>query len=351
MARVRTNDLDYLTARLHARRSRMAEGARLDPLCRIPSVPEFCHALFPGAEMPVADAQRRLVLDLIRELSACLAHVDAEGNALVGWMLVRFQVENAKVLLRGFLNHSPWEALQPHLVSLPPELELDAPALARVESIEEFIGHLPAGAPRSRLGQAASRQRNDLRPFFLEAALDSGYLHELLARAERIGGEKGQVIQALVFQEAGMFQLMLGVRGRFHYGLPADALQSLSVIGAGRSDQWFRALLAAPDVLAAARCALGHALDELPPERKTGGPATANPASVETLAWNRLLRLANHAFRRSHVGLGAVAGYVGLRRVEVANLITISEGIRAGLDAEKLRARLIPRTALEGPDV
>jgi vacuolar-type H+-ATPase subunit C/Vma6 len=49
--------------------------------------------------------------------------------------------------------------------------------------------------------------------------------------------------------------------------------------------------------------------------------------------------------------LGAIIGYMGLRRVEVANLITISEGIYSGLTAENIRGRLIPRTDVEGTHV
>ena len=48
------------------------------------------------------------------------------------------------------------------------------------------------------------------------------------------------------------------------------------------------------------------------------------------------------------MGLAAVVGYVGIRHVEVANLITLSEGIVAGIAPETLRARLLPRIDLEG---
>jgi len=346
MARGMTNDLDYLATRLHARRSRMAEGVRLDSLCRCRSVSEFCHTLYPGDDMPAADFQRRLVQDLIQELSGCLKHLDGEGSDLVGWMLVRFQLENIKVLMRGFLGRTPFEELQRHLVSLPHSLELDTPALARVESIEDFIELLPAGAPRNRLSEVAGSHRDEPRPFFLEAALDSGFFHELLARTRRITDTDSEVIKSLIFQEANIFQLMLGVRGKFHYDRPPESLRPLRVAGGG-SDEWFNALLAAPDILAAAKCVVGRVLDELPPERATGESATADPAALEALAWKRFLRLANSAFRRSHMGLGAVVGYAGIRRVEVANLITLSEGIRAGMEPEKLRARLIPRTDLE----
>ena len=69
--------------------------------------------------------------------------------------------------------------------------------------------------------------------------------------------------------------------------------------------------------------------------------------ALEALAWKRFQRLANGAFRRDHMGLGAVVGYAGLRRVETANLITLSEGIRTGMTAEAIRARLVPRKELE----
>ena len=69
------------------------------------------------------------------------------------------------------------------------------------------------------------------------------------------------------------------------------------------------------------------------------------------LPWKRFLRLANLAFRQSHIGLGAIVGYTGIRRIEVANLITISEGIRKGMAPETIRARLITHTGEDGAHV
>ena len=93
-------------------------------------------------------------------------------------------------------------------------------------------------------------------------------------------------------------------------------------------------MLAAPDISTAAKLGLGHCFDEWPVGTATNETSTAtNPAILESLAWRRFLRLANGAFRGSHMGLGAVVGYLEIRRVEVANLITLSEGIRTGVAA------------------
>lgn len=348
MTRASSNDLDYLATRLHARRSRMAEKARLDGLCHLRSLPELGRAVFRGSEFSVTtDFQRRLVQDLAAEMSWCLKHLEADDQDFIAWLQVRFQVENIKTLLRGFLNHTPLETLQPRLVQLPSGLTLEAAALLAAKSLEEFVGRLPAGSPRSRLHAVAASQREPP-PFLLEAALDAGYFQELLARNNRLGGGELEIVKPLVCQEANLFQFLLVVRGRFNFGLTAETLLPLRVSNGGEVVEWFRAVLSAPDILAAAKCVVGIVIDSLPAAgRSAGEQATVDISVIESLAWQRCLRLANLTFRRSHMGVGAVVGYFGVRRMEIANLITLSESIRLGVDEHAIRARMMPRTDLE----
>jgi vacuolar-type H+-ATPase subunit C/Vma6 len=376
MTRASSNDLDYLATRLHARRSRMAEGERLDELCRARSVPDLGRAIFPGAEISaVKDFQRRLAQALAGEISGCLKHLGADDQDFIAWLLARFQVENVKILLRGFLTRTPLADLQPRLVSLPADLALAAPALLAAKSLDGFAELLPAGRPRSRL-RAVLAGPGKPQPFLLEAALDAGYFQELLARNSRLSGGESEIVKPLVSQETNLFQFLLVVRGRFHFGLTAETLLPLCVSGQGGVG-WLNTVLSAPDVLSAAKAVVGIVIDGLPrgvgevqsPKSKVEGrsgqgvrtldfgPGTLDSraaieiSTVETLAWQRYLRLANSAFRRSHNGVGAVAGYFGVRRLEVANLITLSESIRLGADERQTRARLLPRNDLEAAHV
>lgn len=335
-----TNNLDYLATRLHARRSRMAEAERLDVLCHIRTLPELSRAVRLDTDyQAVAEFQRRLVQELVQELAGCVRHVGGAGGEVFAWILARFQVENMKTLLRGFLNQTAPEVLQEHLVTLPEGLALDVKGLATAKSLEDFVARLPPGTPRQRLNEAVATHRDQPQPFFLEAALDCGYFQELLAKIRQLSGEDQAVVRALALQEANFFQFMLAVRGRFHFDLPADGLLALRLPGI--FDDWFKILLTAPDLPAAAKASVGIVFDELPAE------PGSDEAALEALAWKRFLRLANGTFRRDHMGLGAVIGYAGLRRVETANLITLSEGIRTGLTTEAIRARLVPRKVLE----
>ena len=338
------NDLDYLATRLHARRSRMAEGERLDALCNIRTIPELGRAIRLDTEyLAAAEFQRRLVQDMVQELAGCVKHIGGAGGAVFAWMLARLQVENMKVLVRGYVNRISPEDLQKHLVPLPESLALDVQRLVTAGSQENFVELLPPGTPRQRLSEAVAAHRDHPQPFFLEAALDCGYFQELLAKTRQLSGEDQGIVRPLVLQEANFFQFMLAVRGRFHYDLPSDALLAFHLPGI--SDGWFKALLTAPDMRVAAKSSIGIVFDEVPAERGF------SELALEALAWKRFLRLANAAFRRDHMGLGAVIGYAGLRRVETANLITLSEGIRTGMAAEAIRARLVPRTDLEEANV
>jgi len=349
MSRARINDLDYLAARLHGRRSRLAEAERLEGLCRLPDLPELGRAVYPEAEFHAAgDFQRRLAQDLVGELAGFLEHLEGPGADLVAWMLVRFQVENIKVLLRGLMRRAPLEIPEGYLVSVPQGLPVKVQALRTAHSLQEFTGLLPAGALRQSLRKALGVYHDQPRPFFLEGALDRSYFQELLARTERLSGEDKELIQPIMLQEVDAFHLLLAVRGVFHYGLKPELLLPLHVCGSGIGKERFRAMLAAPDVPAAAALAVGRAIDAMPVERGSGeAPAKVDASGLETLAWKRFLRLSCRAFRRSHMGLGAVIGYVGIRRVEVANLITLSEEIVSGTPAETRFARLIPRKDLE----
>jgi vacuolar-type H+-ATPase subunit C/Vma6 len=327
----------------------MAEAERLDALCALHSLPELAQAIHseggPDSAVPI---QRHSVERLVGELSGLRSLLDGAGADLLEWILVRFQMENLKVLLRACVAKAPEPVWRESLVALPRHLDWNAPALAAAGSPAAFTSLLPRGSFRKRIEKAWGERGATPRLFFLEAALDRFYFEELLARVERLTGDGVAAVVAMVQQEADIFHLMLVARGRFDHGLPAEQLRSLHIPGTQLPRARFAAMLRDPDPPSAMRRALGRVLDELPRDR--GAPqaaSTPRSSDIEALAWNRFRRLANRAFRQGPVGVGAVFGYTGLRRLEAANLITVSEGLRLGLEPVPLRARLIPRGSLE----
>ncbi len=334
MAEAAIRDIDFLAARLHGRRSTLAEGKRLDELCNLRTVGELCRALnVDVGPQSSADAfQRRILDEYAKELTALAASVPTEYAAFFEWQRYRFHVENAKVILRGLWAKRSVAEINDRLIgeSLRGDLRMATELPADPVEIVKLVDVAPCLVETV----AALSEVYLLLPslFTLETALDAGYLAELMRRAAQCKGDEGGV-SALAGQETATFLTMLALRGIGNYKLPPHIVAAFYVEGGPLSRAAFERLASAslPDAI---KIAAGIAFDALPPD--------AGIHDVEAACWDRYLRLANRLFRRGHMNVAAVAGFLGIRRVEVANLITLSEGLRLGMDGRELRARLIP---------
>jgi vacuolar-type H+-ATPase subunit C/Vma6 len=228
------------------------------------------------------------------------------GAGLLAWLLARFQIENIKVLVRGLVNHIPFEEVRRFIVPLPRDLTLNSEGLQKANSLEEFIARLPPGMPRRWLRHAATVYHEQPRTFFLEAALDCGYFRELLTRTQQLRDDDKEQVKPLIFQEVDTFHLMLVLRGKFHYGLTPELLLPLHVTGSGISSERFATMSSDLDPLTAANRTLGRVLDQLPSAVETPSESqTLNLAAFEALAWKRFRRLANLCLSSQSHGPGS----------------------------------------------
>ena len=334
MAQAATRDIDFLAARLHGRRSALAEGSRLDELCRLNTVGELCRTLGvdAGPKSSTEVFQRRVLTDFAEELSALAESVPEEYAAFFEWQRYRFHVENAKVILRGLRAKKSPAEINAKLIGeeLPEGFRMPDSLPADPAEMVELVDVAPCLA--AAVAAAADVYLLFPHLFTLETALDAGYLAELMRRAGQCKGDEDG-IAALAGQETATFLTMLALRGSGNYRLSPDLIGSFYVEGAPLTRTAFSRLASAslPDAIAIAS---GTVFDRL--------PAEAGIHDVEAACWRRYLRLANRLFRRGHMNVAAVAGFIGVRRIEVANLITLSEGLRLGMDSRELRARLIP---------
>lgn len=330
-------DLDNLAARLHGRRSRLADGPRLAALCALGTPATLAAAVLP-APAAQGDLQGALIRGFIaetRQIAACLGGAWGE---FARWQAARFQLENLKTALRGLRSGAARELVASALLRLPPG-EACGPGLAGAATMEALQDLLPAGFFRDSLAAALARW-GDRPPFFCEAALDRDYLAALSERSSALGGEGGELAAGLAGQEAAAFNLQLAARGRFFHNFEKKDLLPLFAPGPSMNLKTYSKLLSAGSAGELRALAAGAALDPGPPE--------TNLSVLEALCWRRYARLAGRALRRGHMDTGAVAAYISLRRIETANLISVSEGLRLGARAGELARRLIPRA--EGAD-
>lgn len=343
--RSKTDNLDYIASVLHGRHGRMAEGARLEALSRLRTLPELAHEALPNHKSESAlDMQCEWTRRFVEEVMDLASYMTRKWAALLQWLAMRCVVENLKSTLRGFTSESQEDGARRHHIPVPRDFEMDLAGLEDAQSLEEFIRLMSRG-PRWQV-KTAELMTDPLHRFLLESALDHGYFLELMQRAEGLGGEEGRHARDLVSQTVDSFHLMLAARGHLTYRLERSLLSPMHVMGSRISRLRFRAMLASPDAGFLASLVLGRAIDVLPHKAEKGEDArqTSALAALEACAWNRSWRLAQRAFRHSHMGEGAVVGFVELRRIEIANLITLSEGIRMRTGEDAIRSRFVPRS-------
>ncbi len=98
-------DPDHLAARLHGRRARLADGARLRALCGLGSQAALARALFPGEKaVSSAQLQGRLTGEFITETMEIAACLEGPWARFAGWQAAWFQLENLKAALRGVFS-------------------------------------------------------------------------------------------------------------------------------------------------------------------------------------------------------------------------------------------------------
>ncbi|MCX8111287.1 MAG: V-type ATPase subunit [Syntrophorhabdaceae bacterium] len=343
------NDLDFLTSYLHARYSKMALGERAYELCRIQNIIDLYQAIYPDKGISdITEFQRRCVFELISEIYNFRMYLSGTGAELIDLVLTRFQIENLKVLLRAYLTGIPFEEINRYIFYLPEELSLNISGLVKAESIEEFIHLAPKGFIQESLEWSLKLFNEYKKPFFFETGMDCGYYNELIKCVQSVPKKDSEIIKPIIFQEVDIYHLMLITRGRFVYNLPTEVIKTLHVEGTRLPKRFFTAMLGYSDITSMAYQLENRVVDYLPSEYGRAEGIKDNDGSIlETLAWKRFCHLSNQAFRRSHMGLGALLGYIGLRRIEIANLTTISEGIRQKLTPDIIRRHLIVHTDKE----
>ena len=109
-------DIDFLAAKLHGWRSRLAEDERLDELSRIRTVAELARRIAPeGSFRDAAPLQRHLI-----EAQSAAGDSPSLGTRrrLLNWQRTRFQAESLKVLARA-ARRMPLDSLTSRLIALP----------------------------------------------------------------------------------------------------------------------------------------------------------------------------------------------------------------------------------------
>jgi V/A-type H+-transporting ATPase subunit C len=338
-------DFPYINARVRAMRSRLLDPGRIEELLALPSLDALIQALTnsPYArEMQEAltrytglrAVDAALAQNFYRATAKILSFADGKPKTLIGLILMRWDLANVRVLLRG--KHFAYGE-ERILENLLPAGGLSEPALkelAAASSVAEVVSGLAGQdhpfAPALAEAMKGYLETKDL--FLLEVALDRFYgTYGLRLTAGR--GHNEQVARTLLQTDIDATNVKTALKLQ-REALTADGkLRFFIPGGAVVTEDHFLAL--------ADPASMERGIKAL---RVAGFPITN--VSDDLVAFERELdetmnRAQQALYLRDPLGIDIVIAYLAMKHNEVANLRLIARSKALGIPRDRVRKEMV----------
>ena len=322
---------DFINAKVRGMRSRLHQGAELLALAECRSLPDLYRRIFPDATISThLEFERGLLADALDQFDRLRLFLQGGETELFRWLMIRYQLDDLKVVLRGLFTRAARAELEAHLSPLPGWMALPVDDLLVAPDLTRFAQAAP-DVFRHCL-KAQTRRNQD--PFYLEMCLDNAYYRQLLRLLESAPVLARRVIEF----DADSRSLLTFMRARFGYQRPAEEiLPYLTPSGHYLSMQFFDESYVVSD---AAGFIQRVPATMLPASERQG---ILDATAVERAMERRLYAPALRTFAECVLDSGIVFAYYYLKRAEIANLVRICEGVRHGLPVDEIRPHLLLR--------
>lgn len=276
--------------------------------------------------------ERRLTAAWAEEVRALAAFVWGRPRALLVAYGRRFELANLKTVLRARHHGVAWSRTAVLLLPLP-RSTLAWRALLEAPSIEALAQRL-GGTPFARPLLTVLEQHGDAAPFRFEVALDLAYFQELVRRIERLSGRDGTRARTFLGEWIEVENLSWAFRYRRLAGLTPEETVNYTLHRAFRAGLDAVRRIVTGSTVAEEAARLGYLVD-------SGAPEDEALAALERAAGQRRADAARRLFLGAPFDVGAPLALLALRETELRDLITLVEGVNAGLSRGALTTRFI----------
>jgi len=324
---------DFINAKVRGMRSKLLEGNRLIALADSKSLPELFRRVQPSYTFESHVAfERDLLADHIRELDRISKCLSGRVGDLFRWLLTYYQLENLKVALRAYVAKEAVVDAEAMMAPVPAPLALPLPRLFEAPDLRRFAKGVPVAEFRDALIAEIGAAGETPDPAVLDTALDKAYCERLLQLCPGMD----EWILKLVAYDVDVRSLFLIFRAKFNYNVAFSEIERFIVASGVYLTPDLAARLYAARDLPQAIGAMPSAL--LPRERRR---AVLSLRELEESLLLGQYRLANRCFVESIVNISAVVAYYYIKRVEFANVVRVTEGVRHGIPRSDIESRLL----------
>jgi V/A-type H+-transporting ATPase subunit C len=339
-------DFPYINARVRAMRSRLLSPGRLEELLGTPTFDAFLQAL---AATPYGDdlqealvrtqgvraVDEALARNLQRTTRAILSFADGGARVLLETLLLRWDLHNLRVIVRGKHAGRPADEI---VAALMPAGNLSEtllkelaghPDMAALAGTLEAVNH-PLAGPLAA-GVAAYAQTQDL--LALELGLERAYAVWGLARASGRGHD-AEVLREVFRTEIDAANVKTALKLALAGPVPeARRVQFYIPGGAIVTDKLFLGLSDSQTQAAAWERLRVHGF----PVKDLPGDLVAFERALDYHVVRTLVRY----YLGDPLGIDIVVGFLAMKTAEVANLRLIARGKVYGLPREQVRREML----------
>jgi V/A-type H+-transporting ATPase subunit C len=290
----------------------------LEALYTYPSVVGLVEALnrtpyadaLAGGDRPDLQLTARLAA-IGRTLLAWLANAE---RTFVHEFLLRYEVENLKILIRTVHAQLAWERIAPSLVPLGDMATIDVRELARAQDVPALVARL-AGSRYAAAAHSALHRLPQAGPFALEVAVELDYYDRLWAAAGTLRASDATRARQIL---GGLYDILnLGWIARYRdvWGLAPEEILNYTL----RQSQWVT--LEVRRRLAEDRAGgWQHALASTPYAGWGSAIETQGFDAVSPLLWRRLATQIQNGLSGYPFHIGGPLGLLILQEIEIRDL-------------------------------
>ncbi|HAA03095.1 MAG TPA: hypothetical protein DCE18_06965, partial [Syntrophobacteraceae bacterium] len=189
-------------------------------------------ARFSGATTPLGELSLALYEDLFKETARLSKAVPKPGSRLLANLLLRYEAENLKTILRGLWRGSPASEVLALLYPLGSLSRLPAEELLQAGQVATAVDTLPSTVFLGPLRQALAQFQAQGRLFPLEIAVDQAAIEHLGIALNSLSGLDRRKAQNIIGMLVDGTNLSWLVRFRHRYGIsPEETINYLLVGG------------------------------------------------------------------------------------------------------------------------
>jgi len=338
----------YINAKVRAIKSRLLTSEDYHILISTKNLEEFLtyfRTTIYGEEMPQISSPKELTNYLYQHLFATykkiLRGLRGKEKEVIKTLLLRYEIENLKTLLRGIEFKVPKEKQKSLLYSLDSYSTLPVLELLGAKNIKQAILTLRKTRYFSPLTHALHQYESQRSLFPLEISLDLFMFKEMTRMIQHLSGKDKKISSKIVGILIDVLNILWIERFKEYYHLSPEEILNYAIEGGYRLDlRQIKRLVQAKEVQDLIQILLPP-YDELLKEAKSWKEIRKK---INTFLIRELLKV----FSMPPFQIGVPLSCILLKELEVQNLIAIIEGKRLSFSHEKIDSFLTYKQEIAG---